>query len=848
MLSIGRLSAGDVTYYLDLAREDYYLNGGEPPGRWWGKGAEALGLAGDVDREELGKLFAGFSPRGEALVQNAGRASRCPAFDLTFSAPKSLSVVWSQADAETRRAVQEAHFEAVKAALAYLQDDASSVRRGAGGKERALAGLIVATFEHGTSRALDPQLHTHCVVLNVGLTADGRSGALQGHAVYQHKMAAGALYRAELIARTQHLGLEWEPYRGWFEIKGVPRSLISELSKRRGEIERYLAERGMSGAAASAAATLATRRAKRLTTPRSGLFQAWREVGQRHHFDPGCVLHRGRSQKARPAQAARQAIDRLTESRDHFSGPDVIQETVRGAGSEMGGAQHVREAVQEELNRSERVVRVGTWGGLVRYTTWGLIDSLNQAVDAIVALVRRSHGVSGRLVEKRIKALSHPRSPVIEEWRHHLQQLARAARGRRTLRIKPEEFARGAPVTLDAKYAEMVRHLTRKAKGSVRCVESEGGCQHLLMLRAVREAYESAGYRVIGAAPSRAAVEDLKKGAGFVEAKTLRGLEAWMRPTLKYRLKHHAKQMVRAATGEGTRRLPQFRLDRKTVVIVDDAAWLGTRQFEKLAAAAKRDGGLLVLTGFPRATKLDRPTPFEVLTRALRSRLPLRAVPEIKQPPLTIDELAKRGQLTVAPFDGAARERLIADWVREEAKRIHRAPVVCASDELAAIINRRLQGVCRKLKWLDETDRLKLGDGYVRAGDPVVFTKRSAALGVRRGEVGRVIAVKHAPRLCVVRLHGGETVVVPIREYTDLKLAYALTPSAAGEITAECVFVLGLPATKAVHLSAETRVYVDRSEVSPELRATAERAQRRQHARTQRANRPEPEPEMAQQR
>ena len=78
MLSIGKMAAGQDQYYLNLARDDYYLSGGEPPGRWWGRGASSLGCVGRVLPEDLKSVFAGFSPAGDKLVQNAGRENRRP--------------------------------------------------------------------------------------------------------------------------------------------------------------------------------------------------------------------------------------------------------------------------------------------------------------------------------------------------------------------------------------------------------------------------------------------------------------------------------------------------------------------------------------------------------------------------------------------------------------------------------------------------------------------------------------------------------------------------------------------------------------------------------------------------
>ena len=150
MLTIDAMGHGRGDYYTHLAAEDYYLKGGEPPGRWYGQGAADLELDGPVGEEVFGRLLEGFSPDGrEKLVRNAGQENRQPGWDLTFSAPKSVSVLWSQGDEATRKEIEAAQKAAVEAALAYLEEEASWTRRGHNGTERERARLVVATFEHG---------------------------------------------------------------------------------------------------------------------------------------------------------------------------------------------------------------------------------------------------------------------------------------------------------------------------------------------------------------------------------------------------------------------------------------------------------------------------------------------------------------------------------------------------------------------------------------------------------------------------------------------------------------------------------------------------------------------------
>lgn len=255
MLSIGKLTAAQTGYYERQVAEgldDYYTGRGEAAGEWMGSGPALLGLAGEVDEEGFAALMAGLDTgTGELLGQPRGR-STVAAFDLTFSAPKSVSVLFAVADQQTALAMVEAHREAVAAALQYLEAEACRVRRGHGGVERQRGdGFVAAAYRHRMSRAEDPQLHTHVVVANLARGEDGRWSALDGRALYAHAKAAGFLYQAHLRASVrQRLGwAEWGPARkGMAELVGVPEGVLHEFSKRRRQIlerERELVAAGV---------------------------------------------------------------------------------------------------------------------------------------------------------------------------------------------------------------------------------------------------------------------------------------------------------------------------------------------------------------------------------------------------------------------------------------------------------------------------------------------------------------------------------------------------------------------------------------------------------------------------
>ncbi len=168
-------------------------------------------------------------------------------YDLTFTAPKSASVLFALGDPGTSAEVVAAHREAVEAAMGYVAGRAVAVRRGAGDERRVepVRGLVGASFAHSVSRALDPHLHTHVVVANMGQGPDGRWTAVDGRGLYAHALAAGHLYDAHLRCRvTERLGLGWTVRSsGRHEVDGLPPELLGAYSSRRAEILGDLAGR-----------------------------------------------------------------------------------------------------------------------------------------------------------------------------------------------------------------------------------------------------------------------------------------------------------------------------------------------------------------------------------------------------------------------------------------------------------------------------------------------------------------------------------------------------------------------------------------------------------------------------
>jgi conjugative relaxase-like TrwC/TraI family protein len=221
----------------------YYLDGDEPPGRWWGRGAALLGLSNDVETEAFRTLMAGQDPAtGVDLGRRYGEGS-VRGYDATFSAPKSVSVLFGAGDAVVRQQVVKAHEAAVSAVLGWVEDHAHTrMRRRHHVVTVDAEGIAVAVFRQHTSRRLDPQLHSHAVISNRVMSPDGRWLALDARTIKLDQRTLSALYHAGLRAElTRRLGVRWrEPEHGIAEIADIDPEVLAEFSRRSGDVERRL--------------------------------------------------------------------------------------------------------------------------------------------------------------------------------------------------------------------------------------------------------------------------------------------------------------------------------------------------------------------------------------------------------------------------------------------------------------------------------------------------------------------------------------------------------------------------------------------------------------------------------
>jgi conjugative relaxase-like TrwC/TraI family protein len=240
------LKGADAGRYYTDRLPSYYLDGEEPPGRWWGKATDRLSLHGQVDPEAFLAVMAGQDPAtGSDLGRRFGEGS-VRGYDATFSPPKSVSVLFAVGDDQVRYEVVEAHERAVESVLVWVEDHAHTrVRRHGHVMCVDAEGLVVGLFRQHTSRRLDPQLHTHAVIANRVPAADGRWLALDARSIMVDQRTLSALYQANLRAElTGRVGVEWEiPEHGIAEIKGIAQDILAEFSQRTNDVQRRLEQK-----------------------------------------------------------------------------------------------------------------------------------------------------------------------------------------------------------------------------------------------------------------------------------------------------------------------------------------------------------------------------------------------------------------------------------------------------------------------------------------------------------------------------------------------------------------------------------------------------------------------------
>jgi len=688
MLSLSNVGNGAAaaSYYEEA--DDYYT-GDRSPSAWWGQGAESLGLAGGVDATMFAGLLDGRLPTGETLHHAA--AGRRGGTDATFSAPKSVSLQ-ALVGGDTRLLM--AHQRAVDRALGYAETLAAC-RVTEDGQTRSVrtGNMVVARFEHDLSRACDPQLHTHCVIINATRRADGQWRAMDNEALYRHKMMLGALYRNELAREVQALGYEvrtthWD---GRFELGHINERQVRAFSQRSAAIEAYLQDQGSERSEASAwtkKLIAVLTRDKKTTVDRQVLRDEWHDLSRQQGIDYTSPLaHDQDDLQAKPEKAravVTEALLHLGEREAVFSKTDLLRAALEGG---------VGVATLDEL---EIAIDQCQHDGLLivcgeRYTTPGA-----QQLEAEILALE----VSGR--DALVPLVTSDRAALLE---------ALAS-------LKPEQ-----------REAAMAVLLTRN---QVMGIQGRAGVGKTTLLTSMSAVASSCGYSVRGLAPSASAARELS--AAGIAAETIATFDKRDSKGLDAKTLLVIDEAGMASTRQMHLILQEAINAKCRVLLVGDTAQLAAVEAGKPFAQLQANGmATAVVSQIQRQQNPKLKQAVELVVGG-QVRLAVELLDKEIVQVVSATERFKRiaSDYVALPEGDRAQTRVIAGTRQARAainKEIREQLGIGADGQAVVLLTRK-----------DLTDAQRRSTLSYDVGDVVQAEIDYASLGLKRGDTARVVA------------------------------------------------------------------------------------------------------------
>ena len=706
MLTLAKVVSAEsaATYY--EGSDDYYSEGGRASSAWWGQGATALALNGPVDAGEFRALLDGQLPDGDRL-HRGGEGPRTAGLDLTFSAPKSISL---QALVGGDHRLLDAHETAVTAALRYVEEHLAAYRSTSDGETASVqsGSIVAARFIHDLSREADPQVHTHCVLVNMTQRPSGEWRALDARPPYEQQKLLGAFYRAELARAVQTLGYQVRRTHedGRFELAHIKDLQVEAFSTRSRAINAALAARGQDRESASARereiAGLSTRRSKDRSVDRAALRETWQ------------------------AKAAELGI----------SWTPVVAVAQSEAEHQAAAAEAVGFAVSHLMERSAIVTRINMAHIALSHGTGSvLLDDVQREID-------RRIGCGELLASDDGRRLTTAAAQALEREVLDVEKRGRGALEAAIVKRAPmqtELFS--VTVANAAQTVKLGEGLTAGQRRAVKLVlmtqdrvvgvQGLAGTGKTTMLRTVRDNLGTT-FRAVGLAPSAAAARELE--AAGISSMTIAGfLTAGGRP-----------------------------LHKNDLVVVDEAGMVSLRDMHGVLAAVEKAGARAVLVGDTAQLKaVEAGAPFRQLQR---SGMQTERMDEILRH--TDDNLrdavldAAEGRIAASvaklaatvrelPYATQRYERIADDYATMPPVDREQTLVVAGTNRARCRINELIRqrlgraGTGVVVKVLEKRDltraQIQSSLSYSR-GDVVEALRHYDSIGMRRGDAAKVVS------------------------------------------------------------------------------------------------------------
>lgn len=564
MVGVTKIQRGNAGYWLAAVAEggeDYYTKPGEAPGEWVGELADELGLHGQVDATGYSAILEGRNPHdGTTLVARPDtrfrerpdgtqkRVEPVLGYDVRFSAPKSVSLLYAFGSESVRERIVAVMNEAVRQGVAHLEQHACMVQRGQGGARiEPGVGFVGMAFRHRMSRGGDIALHVHVVISNLTRAAsDGKWLSLaspRGRSpLFPHAKSAGVVFQAALRAGIlREFGLEFQSVKnGYADLKGFSRELIDTFSTRSREIADWMEKHGVFTVAAAQVAAYRTRKAKDHGVDVDARLVEWEERAAPLGFTRESVetmVREARPREPRPIAPddLARAVQGLESDSSHFDSRAALWEL--GDQLQEGGDRIAIEAAVSELLAGDQVLRIYSGSGPLdsdAYSTPRIVALEKDFIDGALTTTEAGVGVVDTAIVNAVLA------------RHDY---------------------------LGADQREMLIRLTTGGE-QVIAVSALPGTGKTVALSASVEAWTEAGYTVVGCTTAKNATGSL--------------IDAGVRPSFSIK---KLRLLVEDLHRDG-RRLPD-----QTIIVLDEANVTNTFDLAELRRLVVECGGKLAMIG-----------------------------------------------------------------------------------------------------------------------------------------------------------------------------------------------------------------------------------------------------------
>lgn len=701
MLSVANVrTAGGAARY--FAADNYYTRAdADRSGEWFGKGADKLGLSGQVDAKAFEAILKGFLPDGTRL--GTDKREHRAGTDLTFSMPKSWSLL---ALVGGDRRILEAYTDAVKETLSWAERHLAETRIEARGKDKAVAtgNLTIALFMHDTNRNQEPNAHIHAVVANATQGPDGKWRALRNDKLWEHNTLLNAMTMARFRLWVERLGYEVGEIgkHGNFEAVGVPRSVREAFSSRRAEVLDAVSRMDHKGPRATDAATLMTRAEKGAVEDRSALVAAWQEKANAIGFDPKAVMARANARAAQGlgevgslAAIVRGAVvkvqDLAAALAERFGlregDPLMPRDLAKRSPEHVAAAHAVASAVRHLAEREAAFSKVDLYRAALGFGLPTSMPAIEQRVQQLVrqGALQRGAGIhSGMLTTKDATASEQRIVAAVEEGRGKVSPIVSADEaGARLQALSQMKYG----ITLNAGQ-EGAGRLLLGSSNRIVAIQGVAGAGKSTVLKPVSDILREEGRTVLGLAVQNTLVQMLERDTGIPSMTVARFLR-----------RHESLLEVRDRV-----RLAEARAEMKgAVILLDEASMVGNADKEKLLLIANLLGvdRFASIGDRKQLGAVDAGKPFYVMQRSgvetatmetnIRARTrDLREAQQAAQSGRIDDALRHLGKNVVEVGDGAAIEAAAA-WLALSPADRERTAIYASGRALRSEVNAAVQ-------------------------------------------------------------------------------------------------------------------------------------------------------------